>query len=93
MESRGGTMVRGPVDVEESTKMTEKKNLITEVGGVPRVCGIKTKDRKWLTMSNATKRYSRIQAERIQRSTTMEVTSDPSNSGFNGVVGWKLHYS
>lgn len=23
----------------------------------------------------------------------MEVTTDPSNSGFIGVMGWKLHYS
>lgn len=38
--------------------------MVTEVEGIPRVCDMKAKDRKRSTVSNATKRESRIRPEK-----------------------------
>ena len=38
--------------------------MATEVEGIPRVYGMKAKDRKWSTVSNATKRWNRIRPKK-----------------------------
>lgn len=38
--------------------------MAIEVEGIPRVYGMKAKDRKWSTVSNATKRWNRIRPKK-----------------------------